>query len=85
MEYTVAEVCELAGNSAKDNKRKTVDVRDIMMGIVKDAELNEFTGGLNRRLLLPHCGVPPNIHERLLSKGQRKKAEEKRAQGNGND
>eukprot|EP01090_Pellita_catalonica_P006245 TRINITY_DN16450_c0_g1_i1.p1 TRINITY_DN16450_c0_g1~~TRINITY_DN16450_c0_g1_i1.p1 ORF type:complete len:243 (-),score=37.13 TRINITY_DN16450_c0_g1_i1:11-670(-) len=64
LEYITAEVLELSGNAARDNKRVRIVPRHITLGVRNDAELN--------RLLL-HChissgGVIPNIHASLLPK-----------------
>ena len=40
IEYLLAKLLELAGNSARDNKRKSIKPRHIMMAVEMDDELN---------------------------------------------
>lgn len=52
VEYICAEVLELAGNSAKDNKKQRITPRHIMMAVRSDSELSKlfantiFSGGV---------------------------------------
>eukprot|EP00005_Dracoamoeba_jomungandri_P005032 CAMPEP_0174258314 /NCGR_PEP_ID=MMETSP0439-20130205/7324_1 /TAXON_ID=0 /ORGANISM="Stereomyxa ramosa, Strain Chinc5" /LENGTH=198 /DNA_ID=CAMNT_0015341769 /DNA_START=161 /DNA_END=757 /DNA_ORIENTATION=+ len=64
VEYMVAEVLELAGNAARDNKKVTIIPRHIMLAIKNDEELNRFC----RSCIFPYGGVIPNIHSVLLPK-----------------
>lgn len=76
LEYLAAEVLELAGNSAKDQKRQRITPRDILMGIRTDEELNK----LYVNVVLPG-GVIPNIHASLipLKKKARKRTTKKKS------
>ena len=52
IEYLLAEVLELAGNCARDNKRKSIKPRHIMMAVEMDDELKPLFGGANVGLIL---------------------------------
>lgn len=64
MEYLTAELLELAGNSARDRKRKRIDPRDITMAVRNDEEMNKMLS----KTTIAHGGVLPNIHSVLLPK-----------------
>ena len=64
MEYLAAEILELAGNAARDNKRKRVVPRHLLLAIRNDEELNKLLQGVT----ISQGGVLPNIQAVLLPK-----------------
>lgn len=68
IEYLVAEVLELAGNAARDNKRVRINPRHVMLAVRNDEELNRLLRGVT----IPSCGVLPNIHPNLLRKAKQR-------------
>eukprot|EP00497_Spongosphaera_streptacantha_P000401 TRINITY_DN1251_c0_g1_i2.p2 TRINITY_DN1251_c0_g1~~TRINITY_DN1251_c0_g1_i2.p2 ORF type:complete len:145 (+),score=38.18 TRINITY_DN1251_c0_g1_i2:119-553(+) len=64
LEYIVAEVLELAGNAAKDNKKARIVPRFIQLAVRNDDELNTFFGSA----IIASGGVLPNINAVLLPK-----------------
>ena len=68
LEYLVAEILELSGNAARDNKRKRINPRSIQLAIRSDEELNR----LLPKVIIPTSGVLPNIQAVLLKKPARK-------------
>ena len=74
IEYLVAEIIELAGNAASDNKKKRIIPRHITLAIRNDEELNKLLNGVT----IAQGGVLPNIHSVLLpKKTAKRKSEEK--------
>ena len=70
LEYLTAELLELAGNAAKDNKRSRIIPRHIQLAVRNDEELNKFLGGVT----VAQGGVLPNIHAVLLPKKKKGKS-----------
>ena len=64
LEYVVAELLELSGNAAKDNKKTRILPRHIQLAVKNDEELNKFVG----HATISSGGVMPNIHAVLLKK-----------------
>ena len=64
LEYLVAELLELSGNAAKDNKKTRIIPRHIQLAVKNDEELNKFLG----RATISAGGVMPNVHAVLMNK-----------------
>eukprot|EP01097_Dermamoeba_algensis_P005595 TRINITY_DN3553_c0_g1_i1.p1 TRINITY_DN3553_c0_g1~~TRINITY_DN3553_c0_g1_i1.p1 ORF type:complete len:154 (-),score=44.14 TRINITY_DN3553_c0_g1_i1:291-752(-) len=64
LEYLTAEVLELAGNAARDTKKKTIAPRHVTLGVKNDEELNK----LLNHVTIAAGGVLPNIHAILVPK-----------------
>ena len=62
LEYLAAEVLELAGNAARDNKKSRVVPRHIQLAIRNDEELNKLMANTT----IANGGVLPNINHFLL-------------------
>ncbi|CAI9289651.1 unnamed protein product [Lactuca saligna] len=64
LEYLAAEVLELAGNAARDNKKKRIIPRHVLLAVRNDEELGKLLAGVT----IAHGGVLPNINPILLPK-----------------
>ena len=70
LEYLCAEILELAGNVARDNKKSRIIPRHVQLAVRNDEELNKLLGGVT----IASGGVLPNIHAVLLPKKSKSKS-----------
>ncbi|XP_067881486.1 histone H2A-like, partial [Heterodontus francisci] len=64
LEYLTAEIGELAGHAARDNKQSRIIPRHLQLAVRNDEELNKLLGGVT----IAQGGVLPNIQAVLLPK-----------------
>ncbi|NXG90968.1 H2A1 protein, partial [Stercorarius parasiticus] len=64
LEYLSAEILELSGNAARENKKTRILPRHIQLAVRNDDELNKLFSGVT----ITQGGVIPNILSHLLPK-----------------
>lgn len=62
MEYIIAEIVELSGNTVRDRKKQRITPRDIYLSIHRDDELAKYLGNV----IIASGGVVPGIQAALL-------------------
>ncbi|KIM91306.1 hypothetical protein PILCRDRAFT_810561 [Piloderma croceum F 1598] len=73
LEYLAAEILELAGNAARDNKKHRIVPRHLQLAVRNDEELSKLLGDV----VISQGGVVPHIDAALLptKSGKGKKGE----------
>ena len=74
IEYLTAELLELSGNAARDNKRKTISSRHIFLAVLNDDELSK----LFEEVQISNS-VVPGLHPSLMPKTKAKKVKKAKA------
>lgn len=76
LEYLAAEILELSGNAAKDNKKSRIVPRHIQLAVRNDDELSVLLKGVT----ISEGGVLPNIQPILLPKSTKAGGSKKTAE-----
>lgn len=82
LEYLSAELLEMSGNSARDNKRKRIIPRDLVLAIRSDEEMNGF---IPKNTIIPKGGVLPSIHQALIKHKKGNKSKKSKTSGKNDD